>query len=171
MFASCTTEGADMGELDEFADALARARDLRRRQLGTPAPKCGSCGEGDPLALSGVSPTLRCYECLAIEQGRRAVEAHHVAGRANDPSDTVGLPGNDHRVVSALQARWDAKTLRNPDGSPLLQAAAGIRGWLDVLVVILDRSVGWVPAFLEWLDAALRLKIGPAWWCDLGWEG
>ncbi len=170
MFASCTTEGADMGELDDFADWLARWRDLRRRQLGAWEPSCRSCGESDPLALSGLHPEIHCYECLAMEQGRSPVEGHHVAGRANDSSTVVDLPGNDHRVASAAQAQWDMDTLRNSDGSPLLQAAAAIRGWLDVLAVIIDRSVGWIPAFLEWLDAALRRRLGPAWWVDLGWE-
>jgi hypothetical protein len=63
------------------------------------------------------------------------------------------------------------ETLRNPDGSPLLRAAASIRGWLDTLRLIMERTVGWVPAFLEWLDARLRVTIGVQWWVTLGYEG
>lgn len=160
-----------MGHLDDLADDLTRARDLKRRQLGSTVPQCRSCPESDPLALTGVAPDIVCYECRSLEHGRDWVEGHHVSGQSNDPADIVALPGNDHRVVSVAQARWDHATLRNPEGSPLLRAAAAVRSWLDLLAAILDRSVGWVPASLERLDAALRLEIGPTWWTDLGWEG
>jgi hypothetical protein len=74
------------------------------------------------------------------------------------------MPGNDHRIVSDNQHDWPLDTLRNPDGSPLLRAAASIRGWLDILRLIIERTVGWVPAFLEALDAWLRESLGERWW-------
>jgi hypothetical protein len=160
-----------MSYLDDWIDDRDERREQRLRQLGTRSPRCRGCPETDTFALSGVHPDIVCYECLAIEQGRSPIEGHHVSGRANDPDDVIDLPGNDHRPVSAAQLRWPAETLRNPDGSPALRAAAAIRGWLEVLALIMDRTVGWVPRFLEWLDGALRTAIGPAWWTTLGWEG
>ena len=59
--------------------------------------------------------------------------------------------------------RWPRETLRNPDGSPLLRAAALARGWEDVLYVVMV-LVAWVPLYLEQLDAWLRQEIGPRWW-------
>jgi len=79
------------------------------------------------------------------------------------------LPANDHSVVTLKhQVEWPRETLRNPDGSPLLQAAASIRGWLDVLKLVLERTVGGIPETLERLDAWLRERIGPRWWEDFG---
>jgi len=80
--------------------------------------------------------------------------------------------GNDHRVADAYKRiDWPEKTLRSPDGSPLLRAAACIRGWLDLLRVVIDRTVGWVPDFLEHLSDWLVTKLGPRWWDDLDWPG
>lgn len=156
--------------LDDWVDDRDERREQRLRQLGTRSPRCRDCPEADPFALSGVHPDIVCYECLAIEQGRSLIEGHHVSGQASDPDDLIDLLGNDHRALSAAQSRWPRETLRNPDGSPLLRAAAAIRGWLEVLALILDRSVGWVPGFLEWLDATLRTAVGPTWWTELGWQ-
>lgn len=69
-----------------------------------------------------------------------------------------------------MQRDWPERTLRNPDGSPLLRAAGAIRGWLDVLRVIIDRAVGWIPPFLEWLDERLRAVHGNRWWLAPGWD-
>ena len=64
----------------------------------------------------------------------------------------------------STSGRWE--TLRNPDGSPLLRAAAALRGWLDLLWLIMVRAVGWIPVFLEQLDAHLRQRLGERWWED-----
>jgi hypothetical protein len=147
---------------------VRRERALRR--LGINEPKCRSCTECHPDALTGVAPEIVCYACLAQLEGRALIEDHHPAGRHNDPV-TVPAPANDHRILNVLQEEWPTMTLRNPDGSPLLAAAAAIRGWLDILRLIIDRAVGWVPEFLEWLDSALRASVGECWWENLGWEG
>jgi len=160
-----------MSYLDDWIDDRDDRRDQRLRQLGTRTPCCQRCPEADPFALCGIHPNLLCYECLAEDQNRPRVEGHHVSGKANDPDDIVELPGNDHRSTSAGQLGWPTRTLRNPDGSPLLRAAAATRGWLEILALILDRSIGWIPAFLEWLDDALRTALGAEWWKTLGWEG
>jgi hypothetical protein len=122
------------------------------------------CEETDPFAMSDTHPNLICAEHRADASGRSWIEGHHVPGRANDPDDVVFPPANDHAVLTELQRFWPRETLRNPDGSPLLRAAAALRGWLDVLRLILERTVGWIPSFLEALDAWLEQEIGPRWW-------
>lgn len=149
-------------------------REMRKEaayeRLGTRQPRCSGCGELDPVALQGAHPDITCYECAARRLGRSGSEQHHVAGHNNSPT-TVAIPGNDHRVLSGMQRDWPEGTLRNPDGSPLLAAAAAIRGWLDMLLLIVQRTVGPVPVFLEALDGALRKKLGDRWWENLELEG
>jgi len=143
------------------------------RRLGDRNPVCShpACAECDPTALTGTAPDqVRCYEHQAVSVGRDWVEDHHLLGRANDPATTARVPGNDHRVLSDLQHEWPRETLRNLEASPLIRAAAAIRGWLDVLWVILTRAVAWVPAFLERLDAVLTERHGTGWWRTLGVE-
>lgn len=156
------------GDLE--GEAARRFEDQLRR-LGTRTPRCRKpgCRERDPFALTGVSPDILCYEHRAGAAGRSWLEAHHVASRANDPL-TVTVPGNEHRLLNERQRDWPADTLRNPEGSPLLQAAAILRGWLDVLWLILTRAVGWIPAALECLDRLLGEQLGAGWWETLGWN-
>jgi hypothetical protein len=158
------------GPLDELRDWYDQRIEEKLRELGTREPSCSAtgCDETDPLALYLVSGSLLCYEHLAERHGRGWTEAHHWAGRRND-EQTDAIPANDHRVLSELQTSWPRETLRNADGSPLLQAAAAIRGWLDLLTLLIARVAGWVPPFLEWLDVALRASIGERWWDELGW--
>lgn len=136
-------------------------------QLGTRTPHCRveGCDETFPLALTGTEPNILCYEHQALLHGRPWLEKHHPLGRHNDPW-TASTPGNDHRILSALQYEWPRETLRNPDRSPLLRAAASLRGWLDLLWLIMVRGVGWIPVFLEQLDADLRQRLGERWWED-----
>jgi hypothetical protein len=70
-----------------------------------------------------------------------------------------------------MQRDWPERTLRNPDGSPLLAAAATIRGWLDVLSLIVQRTVGHIPVLLESLDEGLRATYGDRWWESLDLNG
>ena len=140
------------------------ARHARRQRTFGPDARC-SCGETDSRCLVETESGIRCYGCRTRDAGRSDTEQHHVAGRHN-LGTTVPVPNNDHRILSDLQQDWPESTLRNPDGSPLLQAAAAIRGWLDVLVLILERAVGWIPRFLEALDAWLCTRIGGVWWAD-----
>jgi hypothetical protein len=138
-------------------------REARLRQLGTRTPSCTTCPESDPFALTQTPDGLHCYECQALATGRSWTERQHPAGRRNHPA-TVPIPGNDHRVVDDHKHEWPRETLRNPDGSPLLRAAACLRGWLDTLRLIVDRTVGWIPPFLERLDAWLTDQLGSGWW-------
>jgi hypothetical protein len=143
---------------------LAR-REAAIRRLGTRHPRC-PCGETEPLALTGRHPQIRCYECQALAAGRSWIEQQHPQGRHNGPV-TVPIPGNDHRVIDDRKNDWPRQTLRNPDGSPLLRAAACLRGWLDTLRHIIEETIGWIPAFLEALDRWLCQLIGPRWWDGL----
>lgn len=146
----------------------------RLRQLGTRTPRCSApgCDEADPFALTGAHPDLLCVEHAADRDGRDWLEESHTAGRSNAPADAPPVPANDHSTLTHKhQAAWPRDTLRNPDGSPLLKAAAATRGWLDVLRLIIERTVGWIPGFLERLDEWLRIKIGDRWWGEFdGWQ-
>jgi len=159
--------------LEPDGDAARREEqfDQRLRALGTHTPQCsvGGCDESDPFALTGADPKVVCREHVAELGGRRRVEDHHVAARGNDPM-TVPLLANDHGAASAHQEIWAEETLRNSQRSPLRRAAAWLRGWLDVLRLIIDRHVGRIPAALEQLDARLMGSIGPEWWETLGWS-
>jgi hypothetical protein len=150
---------------------LNRQREIRRekqlRRLRARTPECTKCGESDPSALTGVAPEIICYECQAKASNRSPIERHHPAGRNNDPF-TVPIPGNDHRILSDLQNDWPPETLRNPTGSPLRKAAATMRGFLDTLRLLIERLFGWIPDFLETLDAKLTEYFGASWWVALG---
>lgn len=145
-------------------------REVAYERLGTRQPKCQHCGESDPVALQGSHPDIACYQCSSRQAGKSDSEAHHLAGRHNSPF-TMPLAANGHRVLSDRQRDWPERTLRNPDGSPLLKASATLRGWLDVLWLIVERMVGHIPIFLEDLDERLRQSLGERWWEELGMEG
>lgn len=158
------------GEFEDPFEVVKRIEEQYRR-LGIRTPVCAwpGCGERNPFTLIGRHPDISCYEHYSLRTGRRPYESHHVAGKANSDA-TADVPGNDHRILSELQRFWPEDTLRNAEHSPLLKAAAAIRGWCDVLLVIIDRGVGWIPGFLEWLHLALVDHHGPNWWKQLGWD-
>jgi hypothetical protein len=153
-----------------FDDFREERLEERLAQLGTRTPRCSTtgCMETSPFRLTGKHPDLVCDEHRADGAGHSWVEGHHVQGAANDPDDVIPAPANDHIELSEFQRFWPRETLRNPDGSPLLRAAAALRGWLDVLRLMLERTVGWIPGLLEQIDAWLRKRIGPRWWDELG---
>jgi hypothetical protein len=149
---------------DAGADPLRTARrESRRARRFAPGARCERCGESDTRALIAGSAPLLCRECRAIADGRSPIEWHHPAGQHNSEV-TVAMPANDHSAASDYQQDWPLATLRNPDGSPLLRAAASVRAWLDTLRLVMERTVGWVPALLEALDAWLRATLGERWW-------
>jgi hypothetical protein len=138
-------------------------KNKRRRSLKARSPRCQRCVEANPFAM--VSARF-CYECQIQNQGKSLIERHHFAGQHNDPF-TVSMPGNDHRVVTDLQQDWPIKTLRNPNGSPALKAAASTRGFLDLLELVIKRILGWIPEFLETLDEYLVKLLGSDWWKNI----
>jgi hypothetical protein len=139
------------------------------RRLGTRTPQCQCCAETDPLVLTGIYPDILCYEHARIEKGTSPIEHHHPSGRQNDPF-TIPIPGNDHRWLNDRQREWPLETLRNPRGDPLLKAAAALRSFLDVLRLLIERVLGWVPPFLEQMSAYLREKLGDRWWDQFQWS-
>lgn len=140
---------------------LRKEQHLKR--LETREPKCKGCEETNPAALTGTDPNILCYECQSAKDERSVIEAHHFAGKSND-SFTIPILGNDHRILSDVQRDWPIETLRNPNGSPLIKAAAAIRGWLDILRLLIEQILGWIPPFLEWLDDQLTATHGKQWW-------
>jgi hypothetical protein len=148
-----------------------RRREQAFERLGTRSPTCRICGMDNWRALEGTLPHILCHECAARLSGRTTVERQHPPGQRNDAETVLPTRGNDHRVWDEVKKDWPAKTLRNPDGSPLLKASAEIRTVLDWFRIILERVLGWVPEFLEWLDPILEETWGRLWWERLGWEG
>ena len=92
------------------------------------------------------------------------MDDHHVAGRANDPT-TIGIPTNDHVAeLSERQHDWPQRTLQNPDGDPLLRAAACIRGCVETVAYLAERLLRWIAALLELTSAHLTHTNGPFYW-------
>lgn len=111
---------------DDFDDFMEKQRQQARRRLGIePGEHCAypNCSEADPLWLTGSSDDLSCYEHRAIRQGRSPVEQHHPATKKVEPSFTVPIFGNDHRVLSVRSKRWIDAVKHVKDGD--LQAALG----------------------------------------------
>jgi hypothetical protein len=123
-----------------------------------------SCGENRPEALiAGIKPPI-CAECHRIKAGHTTRDDHHPFGRANSPI-TISIPVNDHRArLSVDQMDWPKSTLRNPQGSPLLSAAACIRGFIDVVLYLIEEGLLWIADMLEQLDQSQVKKLGPKWW-------
>lgn len=138
------------------------ARAFRRSERFSQDAVCSQCGERSLIVLiPGSQPTM-CYRCRTVQEGNSGLEAHHIDGQHNN-EDTVLLPANEHRLLSELQRDWPVETLLNSDSSPLLKMAAGMRGFLDMLKLLIDRVLGWIPTTLEALDAALRRMHGNYW--------
>jgi hypothetical protein len=152
--------------------AMAR-HDRKRDKLGQYAECSASdCAENDIRCLRNAKVTgpdgvtvevVLCASCHVQWLGKRATEDHHLSGQSND-AFTISIPANEHAVLSDAQQDWPGGTLRNLDGSPLLAAAAAFRGWLDILRLMIDRTIGWIPPYLESLDSWLRTTAGNQWW-------
>jgi hypothetical protein len=136
---------------------------IAERRVGHGA-KCQFCGESRPFALIAKCEPLSCAECKYQQDGKRTTEAHHVAGRSNHPL-TIMIPANDHRArLSEGQRDWPKETLRNRNRSPLLTAAACIRGFTDTLYYIVDELLPWIADMLEVLNEYLVQHFGQSWW-------
>lgn len=132
------------------------------RRVGENA-KC-ACGEARPEALIAGSKPMICAECKRKQKGKTTMDDHHFGRRANNPL-TVPVPVNDHSAdLTVAQQDWPKETRDNPDGSPLLAAAACIRGFVDWVVYLMQKGVLWVAELLEALNKYLVDKSGPTWW-------
>ena len=147
------------------------ARDPRashRRKVVTarrfaPGAKCG-CGESRPEAFIPDSEPTICAACDRRVRGRRKSDDHHIAGQANSPLK-LSAPINDHRAsLSNAQYDWPRKTLENPEASPLLAAAACLRGFVDTFAYLSEPLVLDKVDMLELLDTMQERKLGKKWW-------
>lgn len=142
--------------------AACQREAVAKRRVGEGA-QC-ACGESRAEAPISGSDPVRCIECNRKLLGQTTVDNHHVAGKANSPI-TMPAPANDHSaVLTVAQQDWPKETLENPDGSPLLRAAASIRGFVDYLLYLIDKFILWIPEMLETLDALLVKKLGRKYW-------
>lgn len=145
-------------------------KQTRYQRFGTNKPMCIYCGETESAALTHYTEGLICIECHNARNGRSVVEEHHVDGQHNSDY-TIAIPANDHRFLSDIQQDWPKNTLRNPEKSPLLRAAAALRGFLDYLIMLAERALGWIPPLLEALDEYLTSQFGKKWWEGLDLQG
>jgi hypothetical protein len=122
-----------------------------------------ACGETRPEALIARSNPTICAACDRKRRGKTTFDDHHVAGKANNPV-TIPVWVNDHRAcLSVAQDDWSKETRENPDGSPLLAAAAHIRGFMDTGIYLLEKLF-WIVEMLEMAHAIFVKKLGPKWW-------
>jgi hypothetical protein len=150
-------------ELPKRDPEAAYVRDaVAQRRVGVNA-KC-ACGETRPHALvPNRKPTI-CYHCERKQRGRTTADNHHFASEANS-SVTIPVWVNDHRAeLSVMQYDWPKQTRENPNGSPLISAAACIRGFIDTILYLIEMGLRWIADMLETADAYLASKLGPQWW-------
>lgn len=141
---------------------------VARRRVGENA-QC-ACGESRPEALVSGSNLIICAACDRKKRGTTTLDRHHVAGKSNSPA-TIPIPVNDHRArLSTDQRDWSRQTLENPNGSPLLAAAASLRGYSDTSAYLVETFVLNNPEMLETLDVFLIEKLGPEWWIGTSME-
>jgi hypothetical protein len=140
----------------------ALRREIRATRRTGKGRKCSKCR--DTRALIPDSDPLVCAECDRGLHGQSKRDNHHIAGR-NNSSITISVPTNDHRAeLSTAQHDWPRKTLENPDRSPLLAAAAHIRGFRDFVFYFVEKFLPWIAEMLELLDIVLEKKLGRKWW-------
>lgn len=133
----------------------------RKRVLG-PDARCRQCGETAIAALQRDAEGIICYECDRARKRKRTTEDHHPLGKANDMNTTIGVPGNFHRQLSAMQADWPEAVRNNPTRDPLLWIAAvalAVRDFASVLTVYAQQIADWLVQF----HAALVAQRGAAW--------
>jgi hypothetical protein len=141
-------------------------RETKAQRLVGESAAC-ACGEKRPEALVARRKPPICYQCSRLADGGNPFEAHHVAGKRNRPV-TLAVPANDHRaILSVEQYGWPKATLENPEHSPLLAAAATLRGLSDTIIYLVTIFIEWIVLMLESLDAWLREEHGPHYWRDM----
>jgi hypothetical protein len=95
---------------DPIGADLRRANPARRIAAGS---ACVTCGEADPVVL---------------KSGRSVLEAHHLAGRANDPDMTADVCLNCHRKLTNAQRDCGVPLAADPQRSLLDRLVAWLRG-------------------------------------------
>jgi hypothetical protein len=135
---------------------------IAARRLGSET-KC-VCGENSPRAfVKGSEPPI-CIKCDRKLRGHEERDDHHCFGAINSDF-TMSVPVNDHRAeLTAAQYAWPKQTLENPDRSPLLAAAAQIRGFADTMMYMIREFILPIATMLEYMDTMLPNKLGKKWW-------
>jgi hypothetical protein len=142
--------------------AAHRRKVIAARRVGL-GKKC-TCGESRPEALiAGEDPAI-CARCDRKRRRWETSDYHHIFGIANSPVK-ISTPVTDHRAsLSVSQQDWPRETLENRDGSPLLAAAAKIRGFGDFVLYLIQEHLLPGAEILEYLDAFLKRKLGKKYW-------
>jgi hypothetical protein len=110
---------------------------------------------------------MTCEACKRSANGKSTFDWHHVAGKANHTL-TIPIPVNDHRaILSVDQCDWPKRTLENPDRSPLIAAAACVRGFISTLSYLVVHLLEWIAGALERIDRLLTERFGPHWWTKI----
>ena len=155
---------------DPIKAAARKSKAQRRVGVGASCTHT-QCAESRPDALVPRSRPRLCEECYRRLRGKKATDAHHIAGKSNSPV-TIEVRANDHRAaLSPAQYEWPTATLENRDGSPLLRAAGALRGVCDIIAELFVSLMLGCAAMLEALDAILRQRWGPTWWTGTSLDG
>ena len=143
-------------------EAAFGRRTIAQRRAGVDA--ICDCGEMRPEALIRVKTGVICHACKRKQSGKTTKDEHHFAMKANSPI-TVSVPVNDHVAdLNVAQHDWPKQTRENPEGSPLIAAAACIRGFIDTIVYLINKGLHWIADMLEAADACLARRLGSKWW-------
>jgi hypothetical protein len=143
-------------------EAAYRRHVIAQRRVGVGA-KC-ACGEARPEALIREKNRVICQACKRKQSGMSRKDDHHFAMKANSPV-TVPIAVNDHVAeLNNSQQDWPKQTRENPTGSPLIAAAACIRGFIDMILHLIEKGLHWIADMLETTDAYLTRKLGSQWW-------
>jgi hypothetical protein len=141
----------------------AWVRNSRAQRWVGPDAICASCRkEGRPFALiRGRVPTI-CFACDRKAHGRDPIESDHIFGEGNSDAQ-LPTPINDHRaVLSVADYELPPEVLENPDGDPIVAAAAMrlVGGRRITYIVERDTSGEMLLELAKWL----RGRLGPRWW-------
>jgi hypothetical protein len=99
-----------------------------------------------------------------VSEGKTATDAHHIAGKANDPM-TISIPINDHvAILTERQREWPDDTLKNPDRDPFLKFAARIRGVADTIRYLFEQLLLGAARAFEVASVYLTALRGRFWW-------
>jgi hypothetical protein len=152
----------------EAANAVVRATS-RRRRVPVEA-QCTICGCNDPRVLQQDGKDWLCYECANCARGRPTEEAHHVLPKSVDPTVTVTVPGNMHRVLSELQRELPKAVREVAPRDPLawvITVLSAVHDFAQTAVHYMGAAIAWLLRLWE----ALKAQHGRDWWASLGLPG
>ena len=125
---------------DPIGRDLTRTRAERRLPDGA---RCALCGERDGEVLA---------ERRAKSVSRSVLEAHHVAGQANDPDLTVTLCLNCHQRFSARMPTRGMDLLLDPDRSVPERLVAVLRGLALLFEQLAASLTDWARQLAQTID-------------------